>query len=172
MTPPKTTPLDTTVRPVKTAATVRAVRITLGATGAGLIGYGLLGLPTQLGPAQLLGLLTWLAAAVLLHDGVIVPLSTLAGAGLTRLGSGLRPVSAAVLRGALMTGAVVTLITGILLKAQSEARNTSVLEADYAGHLFWFWTILTIAAAAAIYVCERSGTPGPITPGKRQKTQP
>ncbi len=125
--------------------------------------------PTQLGPAQLVGLLTWLAVAVLLHDGVIVPLSTLAGAGLTRLGSGLRPASAAVLRGALMTGAVVTLITGIVLKAQSVARNTTVLEADYAGHLLWFWTILALAAAAAIYACERSG---PGTGESQQKTRP
>ncbi len=46
-----------------------------------LVGYGLLGLPTPLGPPQLLGLLVWLAVAVLLHDGVIVPVSTLAGVG-------------------------------------------------------------------------------------------
>lgn len=152
----------------KAAASVKGVRIGLGVAGAGLIGYGLMGLPTQLGPSQLLGLLTWLAVAVLLHDGVIVPLSTLAGAGLTRLGSGLRPVSAAVLRGALMTGAIVTLITGILLKAQSVARNTTVLEADYAGHLLWFWTLLAIAAAAAIYACERSGG---TTPGTRETSK-
>ena len=56
--------------------------------GCGVLGYGLLGLPTQLGPPQLLGLLVWMAVAVLLHDGVIVPASTLAGAGLTRVGSG------------------------------------------------------------------------------------
>ena len=154
---------------MKAAPAVKAVRIGLGVAGIGVIGYGLLGLPTQLGPSQLLGLLTWLAAAVLLHDGVIVPLSTLAGAGLTRLGFGLRPVSAAVLRGALMTGAVVTLITEILLKAQSVARNTSVLEADYAGHLLWFWTILTLSAAAAIYACEHSAraTPGMRIVGRR-----
>ncbi|MET3923655.1 hypothetical protein [Arthrobacter sp. UYEF20] len=157
---------------MKTATTVKAVRITLGVAGAGLTGYGLLGLPTQLGPSQLVGLLTWLAVAVLLHDGVIVPLSTLAGAGLTRLGSGLRPVSAAVLRGALMTGAVVTLITGILLKAQSVARNTTVLEADYAGHLLWFWTVLALTAAAAIYSSERSGRTGAGTGESRQKTRP
>ncbi|MET3812632.1 hypothetical protein [Arthrobacter sp. UYEF3] len=156
---------------MKAVPSVRAVRITLGVAGAGLIGYGLLGLPTQLGPAQLVGLLTWLAVAIVLHDGVIVPLSTLAGAGLTRLGSRLRPASAAVLRGALMTGALVTLITGILLKAQSEARITSVLEADYAGHLLWFWTILALAAAAAIYACERSGIAGPTNADNRQKTR-
>ncbi|BAS11208.1 hypothetical protein AHiyo4_46300 [Arthrobacter sp. Hiyo4] len=91
MTRPKPNPTVTTVQSVKTTTPVKAARIILGIAGAGLIGYGLLGLPTQLGSTQLVGLLTWLAFAVLLHDGVIVPLSTLAGAGLTRLGSGLRP---------------------------------------------------------------------------------
>lgn len=172
MNPPKAQQPIAPRESVKATPSIRAVRIGLGVAGAGLIGYGLLGLPTQLGPAQLLGLLTWLAVAVLLHDGVIVPLSTLAGAGLTRLGSGLRPVSAAVLRGALLTGAVLTLITGILLKAQSEARNTTVLEADYTGHLLWFWTILAIAAAAAIYACERSGRTTPGTRENQQKTRP
>lgn len=162
MNPPKAQQPAASRGPMKATPSVKAVRIGFCVAGVGIIGYGLLGLPTQLGPSQLLGLLTWLAAAVLLHDGVIVPLSTLAGAGLARLGSGLRPVSAAVLRGALMTGAVVTMTTGILLKAQSVSRNTTVLEADYAGHLFWFWTILALAAAAAIYSCERSAraTPG------------
>ncbi|MBT2534283.1 hypothetical protein J7E83_19555 [Arthrobacter sp. ISL-48] len=146
---------------------VKTIRIILGLAGAGLIGYGLLGLPTQLGPAELVGLLTWMAVGLLLHDGVIVPLSTLAGAGLTRLSFGLRPTSVALLRGALMTGTVVTLITGILLKAQSVARSTTVLEVDYAGHLLWFWTVLALASAAAIYVSERSGSTGP-TIGDRQ----
>jgi hypothetical protein len=140
--------------------------------GAGLIGYGLLGLPTQLDPAQLVGLLTWLAAAIVLHDGVVVPLSTLAGAGLTRLGSSLRPASAAILRTALMTGAVVTLITGILLKAQSEARNTSVLEAPYAGHLLWLWAVLAMAAAASIYASERSGRTSPGTKNNEENGRP
>jgi hypothetical protein len=147
-------------------------RIVLGLAGAGLIGYGLLGLPTQLGPAQLVGLLTWMALAVLLHDGVIVPLSTLAGAGLTRTGSRLRPVSAAVLRAALMTGAVVSLIAGILLMAQSEARNISALEGDYAGNLLRFWAVLLTAAAAAIYAVERAGRARSGTGESRQNNRP
>ena len=78
-------------KPAKPAGAGKAVRIwrtVLGLAGVALLGYGLLGLPTQLGPPQLLGLLVWLAVAVLLHDGVIVPVSTVAGAGLTRWGSG------------------------------------------------------------------------------------
>lgn len=172
MNPPKAQQPAAPRGPTKATSPVKAVRTGLGVAGAGLIGYGLMGLPTQLGPSQLLGLLTWLAVAVVLHDGVIVPLSTLAGAGLTRLGSGLRPVSASVLRGALMTGAVVTLITGTLLKAQSVSRNTTVLEADYAGHLLWFWTVLALAAAAVIYACERSARATAGTGERRQKTRP
>ena len=148
---------------------MRSVRIGLGALGAGIAAYGILGLPTQLGAAQLLGLMTWMAVAVLLHDVVVVPLSTLAGAGLTRVGSRLRPVSAAVLRGALMTGAVVTLVTGVLLKAQSEARNTTVLEADYAANLAWFWAVLVFVAAVVIYRAERAG---PGIGDSRQITRP
>jgi membrane-bound ClpP family serine protease len=151
------------------ARLVRLGRIVLGLAGAGTAAYGLLGLPTQLGPAQLVGLLTWMALAVLLHDGVIVPLSTLAGAGLTRLGFGLRPISAAVLRGALMTGAVVTMLVGVLVKAQSEARNVSVLEANYAANLAWFWAVLALVAAVVIYGVERTGS---ATGDRRQKTRP
>lgn len=160
------------MNPSNAPKSVTTGRIVLGLAGAGLIGYGLLGLPTQLGPAQLVGLLTWMALAVLLHDGVIVPLSTLAGAGLTRTGSRLRPVSAAVLRGALMTGAVVSLIAGILLKAQSEARTISALEGNYAGNLFWFWAVLTFVAAAAIYALERTGRTRSGKGDSRQNTRP
>lgn len=82
------------MKPATATKSVTAARVVLGLAGAALIGYGLLGLPTQVSPAQLVGLLTWMVVAVLLHDGVIVPLSTLAGAALTRKGSRLRPASA------------------------------------------------------------------------------
>jgi len=134
---------------------VKVARAVLAAAGIGLLGYGLLGLPTQLGPEQLIGLLTWMAVAVLIHDGVIVPLSTLTGAGLTRAGSKLRPPSAAVLRGALLTGAVITLLAVILVKAQSVAQSSTVLEADYAAALAWFWALLAVGSALTIFALER-----------------
>ncbi|MCB5291945.1 hypothetical protein [Arthrobacter sp. SO3] len=140
---------------MKTSLPVKAARAALGVAGAAMVVYGLLGLPTQLGSAQLIGLLTWMAVAILIHDGVIVPLSTLAGAGLTRAGTKLQPRSAAVLRGALLTGALVTLVAGILLKAQSVAQSATVLEGDYAVNLVWFWLALALASAAIIVVLER-----------------
>ena len=150
---------------MKTFLTVKAARAALGVVGVAILVYGLLGLPTQLGPSQLIGLLTWMAVAILIHDGVLVPLSTLAGAGLARAGAKLQPPSAAVLRGALLTGALVTLLAGILLKAQSEAQSATVLEAGYAVNLLGFWVVLALASAAAIVVLERrarrSGTINP-----------
>ena len=140
---------------MNTSLTVKAARGALGVIGAAMLAYGLLGLPTQLGPAQLIGLLTWMAVAILIHDGVIVPLSTLAGAGLTRAGAKLQVPSAAVLRGALLMGAVVTLVAGILLKAQSVAQSATVLEAGYAANLAGFWVVLALASAATIVVLER-----------------
>ena len=140
---------------MKTSLTVKASRGALGVIGVAMLAYGLLGLPTQLGPSQLIGLLTWMAVAILIHDGVIVPLSTAAGAGLTRAGAKLQPASAAVLRGALLTGALVTLLAGILLKAQSVAQSSTVLEADYAVNLVWFWVVLALTSTATIVVLER-----------------
>lgn len=139
---------------MKRSATVKGLRAVLGVAGTAGLGYGLLGLPTQLGPEQLIGLLVWMAVAVLLHDGVIVPLATLAGARLTRVGSRLDPLSATVLRGVLLLGAVVTLVAGILLKAQSVARGATVLEADYAAHLVWFWAVLALGSTLAICALE------------------
>lgn len=134
---------------------VKISRSTLGVAGVLAIVYGLMGLPTQLGPMQLAGLLAWLAGAVVLHDGVLVPLSTLTGAGLTRIGAGLQPASGAVLRAALMLGALVTLLAALLLKAQSVSRNVSVLEGDYALALGWFWAVLVLVTAAAVYFLQR-----------------
>ncbi len=134
---------------------VNAPRVGIGVAGVIMLGYGLLGLPTQLDAGQLIGLLTWMALAILIHDGVIVPLSTLAGAGLTRAGARLQPASAAVLRGALLVGAVMTLVVGILMKAQSVAQSVTVLEADYARNLLWFWVSLVLIAGAVIGVLER-----------------
>lgn len=140
---------------MNTTFAVKAARGALGVAGVAMLAYGLLGLPTQLGPPQLVGLLTWMAVAILIHDGVLVPLSTLAGAGLTRAGAKLQRSSAAVLRGALLTGALVTLLAGILLKAQSVAQSATVLEADYAVNLVWFWAALALASAATIVILER-----------------
>lgn len=134
---------------------LKLFRWALGLLGVAGIAIGILGLPSQLGPTELLGLLTWLAVAVLLHDGVLVPLSQLVGAGLRRLSFGLRPVSAAVIRVALFIGAILTLLVLPLLKAQQVAKQESVLQGDYLIALLLFWLGLAIAAAGVVMITER-----------------
>lgn len=150
------------------STSLRWIRFLLGALGLGLIGYGLFGLPTQLGFPQLLGLVVWMALAVLIHDGLIVPASTAAGFVLTRLGARLSPASAAVMRGALMTGVVISALALLLLKAQSVARITSALEADYALNLLWVWAVILVVSVACIYVIERAAKRG----SSRTNTRP
>jgi hypothetical protein len=126
----------------------------LGAAGVAGIAFGLLGLPGDLGPPQLIGLLGWLAAAVVLHDGVLVALSTLAGAGLKRFTFGLGTVSQVILRATLLCGAAATLVVVPLLKAQQEVRTLTVDEGPYALALGIFWLALVVLAAAAIAAVE------------------
>jgi len=134
---------------------LKLFRWALGLLGVAGIAIGILGLPSQLGPTELLGLLTWLAVAVLLHDGVLAPLSQLVGAGLRRLNFGLGPVSAAVIRVALFIGAILTLLVLPLLKAQQVAKQESVLQGDYLIALLLFWLGLAIAAAGVVMITER-----------------
>ncbi|WP_077490990.1 hypothetical protein [Sinomonas mesophila] len=54
------------------------MRIAVVAVGAALTGVGIVLLAGMLTTPQLLGLGAWLAAAVLLHDGVWMPLVTAA----------------------------------------------------------------------------------------------
>lgn len=134
---------------------MKLFRWVLGLLGLAGIAIGVLGLPSQLGPTELLGLLTWLAAAVLLHDGVLVPLSQLAGAGLRRVSFGLRPISTAVIRVALFVGATVTLLVLPLLKAQQLAKQESVLQGDYLTSLLLFWLGLAVLASGVVMITER-----------------
>jgi hypothetical protein len=134
------------------------VRAALGAAGLAAVGYALFGLLTNIPPAQLVGVAAWLAAALLVHDGVLVPLTTLAGGGLSRLTHGLRPVQQGIVRGALLVGAVVTLVAAPLIRAQQvlqpagpgSGANDTVLQRDYGQALGLFWLVLLVTATAGV----------------------
>ena len=58
---------------------MKAWRIGLAVAGLGLAAYGLFRLLTQIPPSSLVTLALWLAAALVLHDGVLAP--TVVGTG-------------------------------------------------------------------------------------------
>lgn len=138
--------------------TVWWVRASLGALGVTALGYALFGFLANVPFAQLIGVAAWLAAALVVHDGVLVPLTTLAGGGLSRLTYGLRPVQQAIVRGALLVGAVVTLLAAPLIRAQQilqpsgpgSGANDTVLQGDYAQALGIFWLVLVVTAAGFV----------------------
>ena len=130
----------------------------MGALGLAALGYALFGFLANVPPVQLIGVAAWLAVALLVHDGVLVPLTTLAGGGLSRLTYGLGPVQQSIVRGALLVGALVTLVAAPLIRAQQvlepngpgSGANGTVLQGDYALALAVFWLVLVAAAAAAV----------------------
>ncbi|UKA60693.1 hypothetical protein [Arthrobacter sp. FW306-2-2C-D06B] len=148
------------VRPSAPAGhrTVWWVRAALGALGLAALGYALFGFLANVPPAQLIGVAAWLAVALLVHDGVLVPLTTLAGGGLSRLTYGLGPVQQGIVRGALLVGALVTLVGAPVIRAQQvlqpsgpgSGANGTVLQGDYVLALGIFWVVLVVAAAAVV----------------------
>ncbi|QHK18636.1 hypothetical protein GU243_01295 [Pseudarthrobacter psychrotolerans] len=134
------------------------VRTALGALGVAALGYAFFGFLANVPLAQLIGVAAWLAAALVVHDGVLVPMTTLAGGGLSRLTYRLRPVQQGIVRGALLIGAMVTLLAAPLIRAQQvlqpsgpeSGANVTVLRGDYVQALGVFWLVLAVAAAVAI----------------------
>lgn len=145
-------------RTTATSPGVRLTRLILGAAGVAGIAYGAGELLTHLTLWALVGLLGWLAGAVVLHDGVLVPLTTLAGGGLKRITFGLGTLQQAIIRGALLCGAVMTLIAAPLLKARAvlqpggpaSAANRTILDGAYGTHLALLWLGLALVAAVAV----------------------
>ncbi|MCZ9880302.1 hypothetical protein [Arthrobacter sp. B2a2-09] len=138
--------------------TVWWVRAALGVLGLAALGYAIFGFLANVPPVQLIGVAAWLAVALLVHDGVLVPLTTLAGGGLSRLTYGLGPVQQGIVRGALLVGALVTLVAAPLIRAQQVLEpsgpgsgvNGTVLQGDYALALGVFWVVLAVASAAVV----------------------
>jgi hypothetical protein len=117
----------------------------LGAAGLALAAYGgwlLLG--TDL--ADLPGVGVWLAAGVLLHDAVLVPLTLLVGWVLVRrLPRRLRGPLAA---GLLVLGSVTLLAVPVLGRFGAREDNPTLLDRDYAAG----WLVLAALTAAGVAV--------------------
>ncbi|GAA2176633.1 hypothetical protein GCM10009846_31220 [Agrococcus versicolor] len=131
---------------------MRAARIVLVVLGAAAAIFGIvLVLATQRFD-QLLSLAAWLAAAIVVHDGIVAPATTLTTRGLDRVGGRLTARARTVIRMAWGVGACLTLLAVPLVVAQARgARNDSVLAGDYARDLALLWgaiAVVTVLAAA------------------------
>ncbi|UFU06314.1 hypothetical protein [Ruania halotolerans] len=138
---------------------MRLARGLIGVAGVLLLGVGVLTLLADVPLWQLLGLGVWLAGAIVVHDGVLVPLLQVFGLGADRVTRTLAHPARLVLRTAFGIGTVLTIVAvpAILARARGP-RNASVLQVDYAQALAVAWlviAVLGVAIAAVLTVRER-----------------
>ncbi|MGW8357237.1 hypothetical protein [Streptomyces wedmorensis] len=125
------------------------LRYGVGCLGLVLIGIGAWRVADQ---PDSLGVVVWLAGAVVLHDGIIAPL--VLAIGLLLVG---RP-ERGVLRGALVVAGSLVLIALPLLVRPGEPPNPSALPLPYGRNLVIVLAAVVVAAVAVILV-RRRGRP-------------
>jgi len=126
---------------------VRKYRIALGVAGVSLLTFGTFRLITELEAGDLFALGVWLAAAVVIHDGFIAPLTVGAGVALT----GVPPRSRRYLQGALIVGAMITVIAIPLIgRRDTQPESKAILLRDYGANLALLLG-LTVAVALVLY---------------------
>jgi len=126
---------------------VRKYRIALVLSGGLLLTFGAFRLFTQLDPGDLVVLALWLAAAVVLHDWVIAPITVGTGVALTRV----PPRSRRYLQGALIVGALITVIAVPLIgRRDTQPESKAILLRDYSVNLALLLG-MTAAMALALY---------------------
>ena len=124
-------------------------RLALGAGGVLLLGFGVLRLLTDVPASDLVALGLWLAAAVVVHDLVVAPLTVGAGVVLTRLPArGRRYVQSGLVAGALVTVVAVPLI----MRRDTQPPAESILMRDYGTGLALLLGLVTAVSLLAYVV--------------------
>nr|WSX48766.1 hypothetical protein OG409_07275 [Streptomyces sp. NBC_00974] len=127
---------------------MKAVRWVLGGCGLLLIAVGGRLLAVLPDPG---GVVVWLGGALVLHDGVIAPLVLAVGMAVAAV------PARGVVRGALLTGGALVLITLPLLLRPGVPANPSVLPLPYGRNLAVVLGVVAVTAPAVALVSVRSG---------------
>lgn len=126
---------------------MRQYRIALCVAGGLLLAFGVFRLITQLDGADLFALGIWLVAAVVLHDGLIAPITIGVGVALTRV----PPLARRYLQGALLVAALITVIAVPLIgRRGTQPESKAILLRDYGANLALL-VGLTAAVALVLY---------------------
>jgi hypothetical protein len=119
--------------------------------GLALLALGIVVLVQEVNPKRYIGILTWLAGAIIIHDGIIAP--TVFGSSLLMRKYGARVPSAviAIVQGALVVGGIVTIIVvPEVLKKSIGTLSTSILPQNYLLNLVLFYGALVIITGLVI----------------------
>jgi hypothetical protein len=129
----------------------RAIRVLVLAAGLAAAAYGGILLLDQ-GGRNLVATLRWLIGGVVLHDGVLAPLTILVAVVTARLLRGRLP--AAVVVGAIVLGSVTVVAVPVLGRFGARADNPTLLDRHYL--LGWLvFAILTVIATTLAALAGR-----------------
>lgn len=131
---------------------MRAVRVLLGAVGVGVAAYGV-SLLLDLGFGNLKATAEWVIGGVVLHDGVLAPLTIALGYVVVRLSRG-RSLPGPVVVGGLVLGTVTVAAIPVLGRFGARSDNATLLDRHYV--IGWgVLAAITVAATACGLVLQR-----------------
>jgi hypothetical protein len=132
-------------------STIRRWRIGLILVGLGLMAIGGIVALTWLHSTQYPRVIIWLVAALIVHDGIIAPAVFVISLVARRLSARVPAVVIALVEGALVVTAIVTLLfLPEVLKKAIGTNSSSILPQNYGLHLAVFYVVMAILAAAAV----------------------
>jgi len=132
---------------------MRRARIILVVAGIAfaLLGVAIMGDTVK--PVKILGLASWLVAAIIVHDAIIAPGVFAVGLVLRRAGRRVPAGVLAIIQGAIVLGSIFTLVVVPELLAQRFGHpDSSLLNADYGMRLGILWVVIAALTAVAILV--------------------
>lgn len=135
---------------------MRIWRIALVVVGIAFLAVGGLVLLDDVVPKRYGGILLWLAGAIVIHDGIVAGLVIALNLMLRKVGRGVPLGVLAIVQGAIVVGAIVSLIVfPQIVKQGIGTLNPTILPLNYAANLVLFYGVLVAVTALAILLYLR-----------------
>ncbi len=122
----------------------RAALICLGLVP---LGIGLYGLWNYYPTEMLVSIGKWLAIGIVLHDGVLVPLTLVTGALIWRATRGLPAAVGRIIVGGMAVAGVLILLAAPAIKREGVPANPTVLTQHYGYNLAWVLVAIGVTSA-------------------------
>ncbi|UFS59717.1 hypothetical protein [Subtercola endophyticus] len=124
------------------------VRVLLIGAGAAVLVLGAVVLFALQSPMAILGVVAWLLGAIILHDAVLSPIVLGVSVLARRAGRRVSRVVLLIIQGAVIVGAILTLLVVPEIYAKTLGPAPTVLPFDYVLRLALMWLALIVVTAA------------------------
>lgn len=149
-----------------TSTRMRSIRLVLLGGGVLLLAWGAFVMFDSVRPNRIPGVVLWIGAAIVLHDGVLAPIVFALGIALRRAGRRVTGTVIAIVQGGIVVGSIVSLIAVPVIIAKGLApANTTVLPLNYGLNLGIFWLALAaLTVGLSVWAFLRGRQPVAVIP--------